>query len=86
MTIYLRILRYVRHYWPHLTASLICIFLFTLFSSATLVSAIPLLKIIFNPEQQLQTEVSQPAESETALKNRQTIFPDFDKARLQIER
>ncbi|RMD99334.1 MAG: ABC transporter ATP-binding protein, partial [Calditrichaeota bacterium] len=50
MNIYLRILRYVRKYWLHLGGSLICIIFFTLFSSASLVSIIPFLKVIFQQE------------------------------------
>lgn len=47
MTLYLRILKYVRPYWAHLFGSLLCIVLFTLFSSATVVSIIPFLRTIF---------------------------------------
>ena len=47
MHIFLRILKYVKPYTIHLISSLICILFFTLFSSATLVSVIPFLPIIF---------------------------------------
>ncbi|NUO79547.1 ABC transporter ATP-binding protein [candidate division KSB1 bacterium] len=47
MPTYLRILRYVRPYWSALTGSLICIFFYTLFSSASLVSILPFLDVIF---------------------------------------
>ena len=57
MTIYLRILKYVRRYWRHLLGSLVCIIFFTLFSSASLVSIIPFLKVLF----QQQSEVTLPA-------------------------
>ena len=50
MRVYIRILAYVRTYWLHLVASLICILFFTAFSSASLISIIPFLKVIFGAE------------------------------------
>ncbi|MFQ5630162.1 MAG: ABC transporter ATP-binding protein [bacterium] len=82
MTTYLRILGYVRSYWLHLLASIFCIFLFTIFSSATLVSTIPLLKIIFTPEPEATIKTKLP---EQQPQKRTTIFSDFDEIRLQAE-
>jgi subfamily B ATP-binding cassette protein MsbA len=47
MPTYLRIIRYVRPYWAALSGSLLCIFFYTLFSSASLVSILPFLDVIF---------------------------------------
>ncbi len=51
MKTYWRILRYVRNYWFHLSASLTSILFFTLFSSASLIAIIPLLQVIFRAGQ-----------------------------------
>lgn len=48
MALYFRILRYLKPYWKSLLGSLVCIFFFTLFSSASLVSIIPFLGTIFD--------------------------------------
>ena len=50
MDIYLRILRYIKPYWVYLSGSLVAIFFFTIFSSATLISVIPFLRTIFQVE------------------------------------
>ena len=62
MQIFLRILKYVRPYSVHLVSSMICILLFTFFSSATLVSVIPFLRTIFYENPQLMIEQSGSAE------------------------
>jgi ATP-binding cassette, subfamily B, bacterial MsbA len=50
MKIFFRIIfRYVRPYWKTLFASIVCIFLFTIFNSASLVSIMPFLKTLFQP-------------------------------------
>ncbi|MCG3120819.1 MAG: Lipid A export ATP-binding/permease protein MsbA [bacterium] len=51
MKTYRRILRYVKPYWTSLTGSLLCIFAFTLLSSASLISVVPLLNTLFNVTQ-----------------------------------
>ena len=57
MKTYFRILRYVRSYWPSLISSLVCILLFTIFSSASLISIIPFVDVIFDNNAQHQTSV-----------------------------
>ncbi len=54
MQTYLRLLRYVRPYWAHLTGSIICILFYTLFSSASLISILPFLEVIFYGSEQAQ--------------------------------
>lgn len=50
MTIFFRIIiRYVRPYSATLFASIFCIFLFTIFNSASLISIMPFLKTLFQP-------------------------------------
>jgi subfamily B ATP-binding cassette protein MsbA len=61
MALYFRILRYLRPYWASLLGSLICIFFFTLFSSASLVSIIPFLGTIFDAPQNAAVEMQAPA-------------------------
>ncbi len=52
MTLYLRIMKYVRPYWLSLLGSLFCILLFTVFNSASLVTIMPFLETIFvQPDQ-----------------------------------
>ncbi len=47
MKTYLRILSYLRNHLPFLIASLMCITLFTILSSITLISVMPFLQVIF---------------------------------------
>lgn len=61
MALYFRILRYLKPYWASLLGSLICIFFFTLFSSASLVSIIPFLGTIFGGQQSAEMQVEGPA-------------------------
>jgi len=61
MALYFRILRYLKPYWASLLGSLICIFFFTLFSSASLVSIIPFLGTIFGGQQSVEMQVEGPA-------------------------
>jgi ATP-binding cassette, subfamily B, bacterial MsbA len=62
LKLYLRILSYIKPYWPHLTSSLLCILLFTVFNSALTLSVIPFLNTIFN-QQELQKPAIPPADS-----------------------
>jgi len=62
MALYFRILRYLKPYWKSLLGSLVCIFFFTLFSSASLVSIIPFLGTIFDAPQSRQAAVQAPAQ------------------------
>jgi len=61
MALYFRILRYLKPYWTSLLGSLICIFFFTLFSSASLVSIIPFLGTIFGSQQGVEMRAEAPA-------------------------
>ncbi len=65
MTIYLRILKYIKPYWKYLLASFVAIVFFTIFSSATLVSIIPFLRTIFATEQPVVTQ-TQPDQQHAA--------------------
>jgi ATP-binding cassette, subfamily B, bacterial MsbA len=47
MNIYLRILRYVFPYWNHLSLSMICAVLYSIFSGLSIYIVIPLLKTLF---------------------------------------
>lgn len=85
MNTYLRILRYVRYYWIHLIASLCCIVLFTVFSSASLVSVIPLLKVIFAPEAALVAEPEPAIAPAKRFGERMPFIQNFDALRLQLE-
>ncbi len=64
MPTYLRILRYVRPYGATLTGSLICIFFYTLFSSASLVSILPFLDVIFYGAEAGQVSEAPPTSTE----------------------
>lgn len=84
MATYFRILAYVRYYWLHLSASMLCIFFFTIFSSATLVSVIPLLKIIFTPD----SVITSTYQSENKIEpspQRSTLSMDLNAIRLKAE-
>src|SRR5262245_7210856 len=61
MHTYLRLLGYVRPYWSHLTGSIICILCYTIFSSASLISILPFLEVIFYGGEQAQTSSATPA-------------------------
>jgi len=63
MHTYWRITRYVKPYWLHLTASITCIFVFTIFNGASLLSVMPFLKVIFSVEQAAQTPATPPRAS-----------------------
>jgi subfamily B ATP-binding cassette protein MsbA len=51
MHTYWRILRYVKPYWLHLSGSIGCIFFFTVFNTASLLSVMPFLRVIFYAEE-----------------------------------
>jgi subfamily B ATP-binding cassette protein MsbA len=61
MRTYLRLLRYVRPFWAYLTGSIICILFYTVFSSASLISILPFLEVIFYGGEQTQTSPAAPA-------------------------
>ena len=61
MQTYLRILRYVRPYWAYLTGSIVCIVFYTVFSSASLISILPFLEVIFYGGEQVQTSTTTTA-------------------------
>src|SRR4030042_1560547 len=48
MSTYVRILKYVKPYWPHVIGSIVCILLFIVFSSVTLLTVQPFLTTIFH--------------------------------------
>lgn len=75
MPTYLRIISYVRPYWATLSGSLLCIFFYTLFSGASLVSILPFLDVIF-----YGTEISQTAPDAAA-----ELPPTVSGAREQIK-
>ena len=50
MKIFFRILRYLKPYWFRLSGSILCILLFTLFNSASLMSIMPFLNTIFHTQ------------------------------------
>ncbi len=58
MNIFLRILAYVKPYWPRLTGSMLCIVFFSLFNGASLVSVIPFLNAIFQVSVEKSTETA----------------------------
>jgi len=88
MKIYLRILKYVKPYWKTLVASILCIIFFTIFNSASLLSLMPFIKTIFQPQQSqqiLQMQESAPAESIPG--HNPAILQNFrEKAKVQLYR
>jgi len=67
MKIFFRILRYLKPYWLRLSCSILCIFLFTLFNSASLMSVMPFLNTIFHTQNVNRTISEQT--SDTSLTN-----------------
>ncbi len=61
MRTYLRLLRYARPYWAYLTGSTLCILFYTIFSSASLISILPFLEVVFYSGEQTQTSQVSPA-------------------------
>ncbi len=61
MALYFRIFRYLKPYWASLLGSLVCIFFFTIFSSASLVSIIPFLDTIFSSPQEAASQIQTQA-------------------------
>jgi subfamily B ATP-binding cassette protein MsbA len=47
---YLRIVKYAKPYWKHLTTSVFCTIFYSLFSGISIYVFVPLLNILFNPE------------------------------------
>ncbi len=62
MTIFLRLLKYVKKYWRNLTISIVCTVFFSLLSGVSIYLAIPLLQILFNQG----TQTVSPPRSETS--------------------
>src|SRR5689334_4821407 len=58
LTTYLRILRYARRYWKHITASVVSTIWYSLFSGVSIYLFIPLLDVLFHPEKVNSGEVS----------------------------
>jgi subfamily B ATP-binding cassette protein MsbA len=50
MSLYLRILRYIRPYWRHLAASIVCVVFFVAFSSVSILSIGPFLTTLFGTQ------------------------------------
>jgi len=50
MNTYIRILKYLKPYWSRLAGSIICVLLFVMFSSVSLISIMPFLSTIFATE------------------------------------
>jgi subfamily B ATP-binding cassette protein MsbA len=87
MALYLRILKYVRPYWAHLLGSLFCILLFTIFSSAMVVSVIPFLRTIFYTQAQTVAidQAPQPAPPEGIAQPNAELLPGrFQHQRAQL--
>ncbi|MBN1893346.1 ABC transporter ATP-binding protein [bacterium] len=64
MSTYVRILKYVKPYWPHLAGSIVCILFFIVFSSVTLLSIQPFLSTIFQtggPAAPAEPQIPDPA-------------------------
>ena len=57
MNTYLRILKFIKPYWSHLVGSIVCVFLFVLFSSVSLFSVMPFLSTIFGMDQKKDAPV-----------------------------
>ncbi len=57
MNTYLRILKFIKPYWSHLVGSIICVFLFVIFSSVSLFSVMPFLSTIFGMDKKQDAPV-----------------------------
>ncbi len=57
MNTYFRMLKFIRPYWARLVGSIVCVFLFVLFSSVSLFSVMPFLSTIFNMGQKTDAPV-----------------------------
>ena len=66
MKTYYRILAYVKPYWSHLTASIICTILFALLNGASIYLTIPLLDTLFQASNPVSVEQSNPSSIEKA--------------------
>ncbi len=87
MKTYLRILKYVKPYWIRLVGSIICIIFFTIFNSASLLSLMPFIKTIFQPQStQAVVRVQQPTPSSiTVSKANPEILTGFrEKAKAKL--
>ncbi len=91
MTIYLRILKYIKPYWKYLVASFVAILFFTIFSSATLVSIIPFLRTIFATEQPVAVQTGAatgqtPAKTLSAPEQAVPIGSSISRTRRKLEK
>lgn len=73
MKTYFRVLTYIKPYWKHLTASILCTIFFALLNGASIYLTIPLLDTLF---QQSGTENTRQNTSSTIEKTT-TILPEF---------
>ncbi|HEX9933573.1 MAG TPA: ABC transporter ATP-binding protein, partial [bacterium] len=58
MSLYLRILRYVKPYWAHLACSIVCVLCFVAFSSMSIFSIGPFLSTLFGIQTKAVTQVA----------------------------
>ena len=89
MHTYWRIVRYVKPYWLHLVGSIACIFLFTIFNGASLLSVMPFLRVIFYAEEfeaQRQDAQQAPAVSEKTTKQHDIIERSQARLRASVYR
>lgn len=61
MSLFLRVVAYIKPYWKHLVISILCTFLFTILSGATVWLLTPLMRTVF-----LAQEVSTPSQTKKA--------------------
>ncbi len=78
MTVYLRILRYIKPYWIHLVGSTLCVLLFVAFSSISLFSVMPFLSAIFNTEEDVNIEITEMVEDTAPSIPGESIQQQFD--------
>jgi ATP-binding cassette, subfamily B, bacterial MsbA len=78
MTIYRRVLRYLKPYWHKLVASMLCSIMFSLFSGMSIYMTIPLLEtLFFKPEAVVQTAPVVPSPAATIIPGWLTEMKDW---------
>ncbi len=83
MKLYLRLLTYVRPYWAWLTTSVICMLIFAVFSSFSIVMIVPFLQTLFSPTSETgdvvvyEQPLNQPAgnDSQQSMQSDRTNAP-----------
>lgn len=85
MKIFFRIFRYLRPYWLTLAGSILCIVFFTTFNSASLVSIMPFLKTLFQPQSTEQVVAPVSAVPNPADLVSDAIPSGFDKWRIEAK-